>query len=208
MKKYLILLLAAMIAPILSAQESDDDVLARINNNQQVTATTKSAVRLFADKEDLTSVIYILPVGSVVEVIGLDSAYYNVLAGEEKGFIKKNQAIIDPVPKTTDQSAVSSPAPNVTGNVQSPSAPMETETASTGRFAGLQAKYDPQTAKSIFDRKIWKGMDTDMVIDSWGNPLKINRTIIPDSVTEEWFYTSTWLYFEDDILVSWGPIKK
>ena len=45
-------------------------------------------------------------------------------------------------------------------------------------------------------------MDTDMVIDSWGNPLKINRTIIPDSVTEEWFYTSTWLYFEDDILVS------
>ena len=56
-----------MIAPILSAQ-SDDDILARINNNQQVTATTKSAVRLFADKEDLTSVIYIFAVVQLLKL--------------------------------------------------------------------------------------------------------------------------------------------
>jgi hypothetical protein len=208
MKKYLILLLIAIIAPILSAQESDENILAKINNNQQVTATTKSAARLFADKDDLTSVIYILPIGSVVEVIGLDSAYYNVLSGEDKGYIKKNQVAIDAIPKTTDQSATSTSSSYSVENVQSYSAPAEIQSTSTSRLTNLQAKYDPKTAKSIFERKIWKGMNTDMVIDSWGNPQKINRTIIPDSVTEEWSYTSTWLYFEDDILVSWGPIEK
>ncbi len=208
MKKYLILLLLAVVAPALKAQESDEAVLTKISSGQTVTATTRSAARLFADKDDLTSVIYILTVGSSVEVIGLDSTYYHVMSEGNEGYIKKSQAIIDVTPKIAAETGSPETTAVSQETDQASSTGVAAQTATTSRLADLQARYDTKTAQSIFERKIWKGMNTDMVIDSWGNPQKINRTIVPDSVTEEWLYTSTWLYFEDDILVSWGPIEK
>jgi hypothetical protein len=55
--------------------------------------------------------------------------------------------------------------------------------------------------------KIWRGMSADMVRDSWGAPLKINRAI-GEIVKEEWIYKNSWLYIENNTLVEWGPIRK
>ena len=65
---------------------------------QQVTATLKSASRLFGEKDDLTSVILIIPSGSVVNVLGSDSTYFKVDFEENEGYIFKRHAIINNSP--------------------------------------------------------------------------------------------------------------
>ena len=63
-------------------------------------------------------------------------------------------------------------------------------------------------ASRLIAGKIWKGMSGEMVRDSWGKPLKINRVISGNTVKEEWIYKTTWLYIEDDLLMTWGPVQK
>ena len=43
-------------------------------------------------------------------------------------------------------------------------------------------------AARIIAGKIWKGMNSEMVKDSWGNPEKINRIISGNVIKEEWIY--------------------
>jgi hypothetical protein len=52
-----------------------------------VTATLKSSSRLFGAKDDLTTVILIIPSGSTVEVIDSDSTYLHVVYEESEGYI-------------------------------------------------------------------------------------------------------------------------
>ena len=56
--------------------------------------------------------------------------------------------------------------------------------------------------------KIWKGMTAEMVRDSWGSPVKINRVIGNSSSKEEWIFKNTWLYIENNTLVEWGSIRR
>jgi hypothetical protein len=56
--------------------------------------------------------------------------------------------------------------------------------------------------------KIWKGMTAEMVQDSWGVPQKINRVISGNNIREEWIYRNSWLFFENDRLIEWGPVRR
>jgi hypothetical protein len=62
-------------------------------------------------------------------------------------------------------------------------------------------------AAKLIAGKIWKGMSSEMVRDSWGKPQKINRVIGNNIIREEWIYKNSWLYIENDSLVEWGPIR-
>jgi hypothetical protein len=53
--------------------------------DQQVTATLKSASRLFGSKDDLTSVILIVPSDSIVNVLEIDSLYLKVSYEDNEG---------------------------------------------------------------------------------------------------------------------------
>ena len=199
MKRYFTFLVLLFTAYALNAQVSDSEVLTRINNNQKVTATLTSASRLFSDKEDLASVQSVLPIGTTVQVLGLDDTYYRVKVEETEGYIFKRHATID--------NGVQTATAATARQTEAQPASVSTTTAST-RMVTLLAKYDSKTAKAINDRKIWKGMNTDMVIDSWGNPKKITRSIITNDITEQWSYSTSNLYFHNDILISWGPATK
>jgi hypothetical protein len=76
------------------------------------------------------------------------------------------------------------------------------------RFTYLESKYGSSMAAKLVSGKIWKGMNAEMVRDSWGKPQKINRVIAGNTIKEEWIYSSTWLYIENDNLVEWGPIRR
>jgi hypothetical protein len=76
------------------------------------------------------------------------------------------------------------------------SADLRTLKANTGQAARLNAG------------KIWKGMSSEMVKDSWGKAEKVNRVINGNVINEEWIYKNSWLYFENNTLVEWGPRKK
>lgn len=165
------------------------------DQNIIATATLKSSSRLFKEKDDLTSVIMIIPSGSTVSVIDSAGNYLHVLYQDSEGFIYRKQAVID---KST---TAGQPDQQVTE-------PQVTTDQPDSRYADLAKKYGDAMASRIYAGKIWKGMNSEMVSDSWGSPAKINRVISGNTLKEEWIYRSTWLYFENNTLVKWGPVKR
>jgi len=205
MKKFLILLVFASVSVPLFSQYSRSEILQNLEKSahpqdQVLTATLKQASRLFGEKDDLTSVIAVLPAGTRVTVTGSDSDYYKVLWEDTEGFIFKQHAEL----------ATVSAATQVEREQQVNEEPVQKEEQARemSRFEYLQKKYGPRIAAQINAGKIWKGMTAQMVQDSWGNPRKINRSISGNFVKEEWIYVNTWLYIENNTLIDWGPIRK
>lgn len=201
MKKFILLLLLVNIVTSINAQKNQSSQ--QDNNNQEtgLTATLKSATRLFGEKDDLTTVIMIIPNGSVVEVLGSDSAYYQVIYEDNEGYILKKHASLNSKP---DKELSQKPQPDV----QQESRQVQPEQRQRiSRFSYLERKYGSNVASRLIEGKIWLGMTAEMVKDSWGSPQKINRVISGNYIKEEWTYNNTWLYIEDDILREWGPVK-
>ncbi len=191
------------------AQDNRTSILQDLEKRQaspqeiNVTATLKSASRLFGTKDDLTTVITIIPSGTVVDILGVDSTYLNVAFEDTTGYIFRRQAQINTEPATV-QPAVR-PAENITGD--KPETQQQQQQQQESRFTYLENKYGTSMAAKLMSGKVWKGMDSEMVLDSWGKPQKINRVISGNIVKEEWIYKSTWLYIENDRLEDWGPIR-
>jgi len=202
MKKLIFSILFIVSVVAIQAQVNRTDVLQDLEKNQpskqdqQVTATLKSASRLFGATNDLTSVIVIIPSGSVVNVLGSDSTYLKVTFDENEGYIYKRDAIINNAQVEVNPS-------NQSENMNQVDQPVEQKQVS--RFTYLENKYGTNMAARLDAGKIWKGMSAEMVKDSWGNPVKINR-VIGNIIKEEWIFKHTWLYLENNTLVDWGPI--
>jgi hypothetical protein len=204
MKK--LILPALLVIGVLSVYSQTDkaELLQTLEKNKSYsqenppTATIKTSTRLFKDKQDLTSVIVIIPEGSVVSVLDTDSTYFHVVFEDNEGYIFKKHAVMDKTPNTFKEMQ-SIPAAT---NAQ----PEQTQTDS--RYDALESKYGTSMAARIYAGKIWKGMNSDMVRDSWGAAEKINRVVNGNVIKEEWIYRSTWLYFENNTLLEWGPAKR
>ena len=205
MKKILFLTFLSVVAFQLQGQTGKADQLQALeqnqNDNQNITATAtlKVASRLFATKDDLTTVILIIPADSVVAVLDSDSTYLHVVFEENEGYILRRQAILNEVPVNAQPVIQSRPAAQQTEPVQE---------QQQSRFSYLENKYGSNMANRIFSGKIWKGMNSEMVKDSWGTADKINRIISGNVTKEEWIFRNTWLYFENNTLLEWGPVKK
>ena len=205
MKKIFIITLFVIAAFGLKAQTSKVDQLQAPeqtqpdNQNITATATLKVSSRLFASKDDLTSVILIIPADSVVAVLDSDSTYFHVIFQENEGYIFKRQAVLNKVPVNAQQAVQSQP--EVQGNE-----PVQEQQQS--RLSYLENKYGSNMAARLISGKIWKGINSDMVKDSWGTPEKINRVVNGNIIKEEWIFKTTWLYFENNTLLEWGPVKK
>ena len=205
MKKILFLTFLSVVAFQLQGQTGKADQLQALeqnqNDNQNITATAtlKVASRLFATKDDLTTVILIIPADSIVAVLDSDSTYLHVVFEENEGYILRRQAILNEVPVNAQPVIQSRPAAQQTEPVQE---------QHQSRFSYLENKYGSNMANRIFSGKIWKGMNSEMVKDSWGIADKINRIISGNVTKEEWIFRNTWLYFENNTLLEWGPVKK
>lgn len=169
------------------------------NQNITTTATLKVSSRLFATKDDLTSVILIIPADSVVTVLDSDSTYFHVVFEENEGYIFKRQAVLDKIQVNAPPANQDQPAAQQTEPVQD---------QQQSRYSYLENKYGSNMAARIITGKIWKGMNSEMVKDSWGSAEKINRIVSGNVIKEEWIFKTTWLYFENNTLLEWGPVKK
>lgn len=169
------------------------------NQDNSVTATVKTATRLFKAREDLTSVLMIIPAGSVVSVLDADSTYFHVGFEDNEGYIFRKHAAIDKAPATFREMQAPRPVPQV----QPEQAPQN-----DSRYDALESKYGSAMASRLYAGKIWKGMNSEMARDSWGAAEKGNRVISGSVIKEEWIYRSTWLYFENNTLLDWGPVKR
>jgi hypothetical protein len=195
---------------VLNAQISKTDVLQDLEKSQPAvqatvaTATLKSASRLFKDKDDLTSVIMVVPKDSIVEVLpGPYDTFLHVIFEDNEGYIYAQHAVLN--------------KPSVLANPVVPHAAAQEERSdqearpvqqqAISRYEYLENKYGPSLAMKLYERKIWKGMHSQLVKDSWGSPKKISRVISGNIVKEEWFYNKTRLYFQNSTLAEWGPVK-
>jgi hypothetical protein len=207
MKKLIISFLSLFLIFTINSQASKTDVLQDLEKNQsalqelKLTATTKASTRLFGAKDDLTTVLMIIPKGSVVDVIGSDSIYLHVIFEENDGYIFRRHATLD------EPVDISRPVVRKAVPVQE-AQPAVRQEQQVSRFTYLENKYGTSMAAKLTSGKIWKGMNSEMIRDSWGKPQKVNRVISGNTIKEEWMYNNTWLYLENDNLVEWGPIRK
>lgn len=165
---------------------------------QQGNATLKTSSRLFKEKDDLTSVIMIIPRDSVASVLDFDDTYLKVDYNGNIGYIFSRDAKYS--------ATVVTEAPEIQPEIKS--APAAPPTKQSVRYEYLKGKYGREMADRLLARKIWKGMNSGMVKDSWGSALKVTREVAGNLIKEEWLYRSTWLYFENSILVDWGPVRQ
>lgn len=205
MKRLIITLICALSVIYVNAQNDRTAVLRDLEKTlssvQETTptATLKSASRLFGDKNDLTSVILVIPSGSVVDVLDSDSTYLHVVFEEDEGYIFNRHAVIN--------ETATKPVVKVVEQVQVIREEQAAPKQEVSRFTFLENKYGTSMASRLISGKIWKGMSSEMVNDSWGSPIKINRVINGNTVKEEWIYKNTWLFIKDDYLEDWGPVK-
>jgi len=165
---------------------------------------TKGAVRLFADKDDLTSVIQIIPDGTVVEAVSADTAFTLIRLGDVQGYVKSDRLTAALPVVTTTQPAVQ---PVQEAAPVQPVADVQTRQIPTDRYQALSEKYGADLGLKLYQHKVWKGITSDMARDSWGKPKQINRMYVDSSVDEEWIYSRSYLYFRDGVLIEWGPVK-
>lgn len=71
------------------------------------------------------------------------------------------------------------------------------------RKVELIRKYGNTNGLRIFEGKIWIGMTKSMLLESWGRPNDINRTVGAWGVHEQWVFGDTYVYLENDIVTSW-----
>jgi hypothetical protein len=207
MKRIFFSVLFLLAAVNLVAQVSKVDQLQNLEKSKSQenrTATMKSAGRLFGAKDDLTTVIEVIPSGSAVTILDSDSTYYKVSYNDDQGYIFKRDAVIDNADLHDLKAARNMVSQNQ--NELASDKPVENSSLASKR-SYLINKYGDSMAKLLLAGKIWKGMTGDMVRDSWGAPVKISKTYEGNTVKEEWDYNKTWLYLENDSLTDWGPIK-
>ncbi|MDM8002691.1 MAG: hypothetical protein QUS66_07210 [Bacteroidota bacterium] len=177
---------------------------------------TKGAVRLFSDKDDLTSVLQIIPDGTVVEAISADTVFTLIRLGELQGYVKSDRLTAAlPVVATSQpaaQPAMEAAAQPASRPVQEalpaqPAPDTQYRQVPTERYQALSEKYGADLGLKLYQHKVWKGITSEMARDSWGKPKQINRMYVDTSVDEEWIYTKSYLYFRDGVLIEWGPVK-
>jgi len=172
-----------------------------VNQQKPSTASVNFSTRLFKDRDDLTSVIVVVPSGSMVEIIDTADTFLHVRYEGTEGYIMMRHASPVAIP-------VASPSIPAVDEADDTASEPQGITGSYTRLAYLTDKYGDSTGKKIYERKLWKGMTGEMIIDSWGNPLKISRIISGNNVREEWSYNRTWLFLSNDRLTEWGPAKE
>lgn len=164
---------------------------------QYYKATTKATARLFGDKGNTSTVIAYIKADTTLDVLVVEEEYLKVLYGDTEGWILTEKATLRNTEGEILQVGEQAQQQVQQQQVQQPA----------DRWSMLINKYDNKTATAIYENKVWKGMTNDMVFDSWGKPLRVDRLIKGADVQERWIYTESYLIFDDDILVEWGPVR-
>ena len=80
----------------------------------------------------------------------------------------------------------------------------EREKEEEARKSALIWLYGTEEGTAIYENKIWIGMSREQLLESWGRPWDINRTVYSWGVHEQFCYPgSRFVYVEDGEVTSW-----
>ena len=161
---------------------------------QYYKATTKSVTRLYGDKGNTSTVITYIKADTTLDVLVVEEDYLKVIYGEAEGWIPTDKAVL----RNTEGEIL---------QVGEQAQQAIQQQQPVNRKEMLINRYGAKVGDAIYAHKIWKGMNNDMVFDSWGKPLRVDRLIKGGDVQERWIYTGSYVIFDDDILVDWGPVR-
>ena len=72
------------------------------------------------------------------------------------------------------------------------------------RLKELTSKYGSTIGKRIANKEIWIGMSEDLLLESWGFPEEINRTVTSNLVRKQFVYTrGKYVYVENGKVTAW-----
>jgi hypothetical protein len=72
------------------------------------------------------------------------------------------------------------------------------------KLEAMVSKYGKNKGKLIAEGKVWISISFEMAIDSWGEPINKQKTIVSVGTTEKWNYPdSRYLFFKNNRLESW-----
>ncbi len=76
------------------------------------------------------------------------------------------------------------------------------------RLEAMISKYGKNKGKMIAEGKVWTSISYEMAVDSWGEPEKVQKTMIATGSTEKWLYPDgAYLFFKNGRLQSWKKEK-
>lgn len=79
----------------------------------------------------------------------------------------------------------------------------DADAAERKREASIRARWPPRMADLVVAHEVAPGMTPAMVLESWGRPDHVNRTITAFGRSEQWVYGSErYVYFENDVVTS------
>ncbi|HHJ09769.1 MAG TPA: hypothetical protein ENK25_02630 [Bacteroidetes bacterium] len=154
----------------------------------------KHTARMFSDMENVSSVVLYIPADSTVQILQPVKDYFLIHYQGIDGYIlQKKVENYTEILKEFNQPATDRQA--------------RQNQVNDSRYRQMVSKYGNEIGEKIFEHKIWKGMTTSMVRDSWGTPRTINHYIHINRVKEEWIYPKYILVFWDNRLTSWYKRK-
>jgi hypothetical protein len=215
MKRLGVVMIAMVLSVMLTAaQENSRQLLERlesgssIQQQQPLKGVTKGALRLFGERDDLTTVIMIVPNGAEVDVLRNDGDYLLVKYKDSEGFLLTDKVAVMQTAQPVVQQQVEREVQQQQQPQQQDRRELTQQEQQINRMTYLEHKYGRSIANRIYAGKIWKGMTTDMVKDAWGEPDRVNRVVVSSVVKEEMIYRGTWLLMEQGKLMEWGPIVR
>ena len=147
---------------------------------------TQSSLRLFKDMDNTSSVIIYIPTNETVEVFEEIGDYYSASYDGQRGYIFKSK--VKPLNFAYSKNEPEGRTKNNQGK---------------DKYSYLLEKYDKKTADALYAHKVWKGMSTQMALDSWGYPKTIDRYMGDEIRYEQWNYSKYTLIFGEGKLIQW-----
>ena len=189
MVRFLLLFLLLLPAsPLLAGSHSSNNVPYTQNDTvYYIPAVMKETARLYSDKDNASSVITYVPADSAVMILDTAGSFFLVHYKDMDGYIRQQR-----VKKYKDiLYELTAPPPDAAA--QRPK----------NRHDLLIAKYGQNEGRKIYEHMIWKGMTSEMVLDSWGKPKVINHYETTKGFREEWIYPKHILMFTNGTLTGW-----
>lgn len=67
----------------------------------------------------------------------------------------------------------------------------------------LQRKFGNKIGLRIYNEEMWIGMTESMLYESWGEPSKVNKTVLPNLVKKQLIYRNYYVYTENGYVTSY-----
>ncbi len=146
----------------------------------------KETARLYTDKDNASSVVMYVPADSAVMILDTAGTYFLVHYQGIDGYIRQNHV-------KQYKEILQELTSHAGKDIAQP----------TNRHDYLILKYGQNEGRKIYEHMIWKGMTSEMVLDSWGKPKVINHYTTSNGYREEWIYGKHVLTFTNGILTGW-----